>query len=145
MPEAKLWIVGEGNERAVLTDLVISSGLSDKVRFLGVRSDVHQIYNAADLYVLSSAWEGFGLVVAEAMASEQLVVATDCGGVKEVLGGHGYLVPAKDSPALALAMQTALRLLASERALITQAARHRILENYSLNTIINVWERLYRS
>lgn len=145
MPEAKLWIVGEGNERAVLTDLVISSGLSDKVRFLGVRSDVHQIYNAADLYVLSSAWEGFGLVVAEAMASEQLVVATDCGGVKEVLGGHGYLVPAKDSPALALAMQTALRLLASERALITQAARHRILENYSLNTIVNMWERLYRS
>ena len=145
MPSVKLWIVGEGVERGKLTAQVASLDLSGQVRFLGGRSDVNDIYNAADLYVLSSAWEGFGLVVAEAMASEQLVVATDCGGVKEVLGGHGYLVPAKDSTALMQGMKSAFELSESNRACITSAARQRIIEQYSIDKIVNVWDRVYRA
>lgn len=142
-PQAKLWIVGDGPYRQALTELVGTLGLSSAVRFLGVRSDVSKIYNAADLYVLSSAWEGFGLVVAEAMASEKLVVATDCGGVKEVLGGCGYLVPAKNSKRLAQAMATALDSSPSEKDQLSRTARTRIVEHYSINEIVGIWTRLY--
>jgi len=142
-PQAKLWIVGDGPYRQALTELVGTLGLSAAVRFLGVRSDVNKIYNAADLYVLSSAWEGFGLVVAEAMASEKLVVATDCGGVKEVLGGCGYLVPAKNSKRLAQAMATALDSSPNEKDQLSRTARTRIVEHYSINEIVGIWTRLY--
>ncbi|MQT71897.1 glycosyltransferase, partial [Pseudomonas sp. FSL R10-0071] len=123
----KLWIVGEGSERQKLTDLVIQLNLSNKITFLGVRSDVANIYNAADLYVLSSAWEGFGLVVAEAMASERVVVVTDCGGVKEVVGECGYLVPAQNSLALKNAITNALDISNAEAENMGRLARKRIV------------------
>ncbi len=141
----KLWIVGDGPQRESLTDLVRLLGIEDRVRFLGIRSDVNRIYNAADLYVLSSAWEGFGLVVAEAMASEKVAVVTDCGGVKEVLGECGYLVPRKDSMALMEAMNAALELDPYEKKKLSSMARERIINKYSINQIVNIWERIYNS
>lgn len=143
--DTKLWIIGEGNERQKLIELVHSLGISSKVVFLGVRSDVASFYNAADLYVLSSAWEGFGLVVAEAMASEKVVVATDCGGVSEVVGECGYLVTPKNAQALMAAMDKALRLTADEAAFLGRTARYRVLENYSIDKIVKVWEGIYFS
>lgn len=140
---AKLWIVGEGLERLELTKLVDSLALSHLVRFLGIRSDVNEVYNAADLYVLSSAWEGFGLVVAEAMASEKIVVATDCGGVKEVVGGCGFLVPTKDSQGLAQAMCTALDMASSDKSDMSSSARVRVIDNYSIDKIVSIWTRVY--
>ena len=144
-PNVKLWIVGEGPERESLYNLTNLLDIRDRVKFLGVRSDVSKIYNAADLYVLSSAWEGFGLVVAEAMATEKIAVVTDCGGVKEVLGGCGYLVPPKDSLALMQAMNTALELDLDERKKMSGSARNRILSNYSISEIVNIWARIYTS
>lgn len=141
----KLWVVGDGPERKQLGDLVSHLGIDHLVKFLGVRSDVSRVYNAADLYVLSSAWEGFGLVVAEAMASERIAVVTDCGGVKEVLGGCGYLVPPNNSFALMEAMNTALELEPVERDKISKLARSRVVSNYSINEIVNVWTRIYTS
>ena len=142
-PRAKLWIVGEGPQRQMLTELVGGLNISHAVKFLGVRSDVDKIYNAADLYVLSSAWEGFGLVVAEAMASEKIVVATDCGGVKEVVGGCGYLVPIKDPQGLAQAMSSALEMAPGDKDHMSGSARARIIENYAINEIVGIWTRLY--
>ncbi|MEB0203938.1 glycosyltransferase [Pseudomonas sp. CCC3.1] len=142
--KVKLWIVGDGPERDKLENLVKLLGLSGDVRFLGVRSDVNNIYNAADLYTLSSAWEGFGLVVAEAMATEKVVVATDCGGVKEVLGGCGYLVPRKDPSSLMQAMSTALDLDPEDSRKLSISARDRIVKNYSINEIVDVWARIYK-
>ncbi|MDZ7809374.1 MAG: glycosyltransferase [Arhodomonas sp.] len=89
----RLAIVGDGPLRAELEGLADSLGVTDRVRFLGIRHDVPALMAACDLFVLSSAWEGFGLVVAEAMACERPVVATDCGGVREVVGDAGFLVP----------------------------------------------------
>lgn len=142
-PKAKLWIVGDGPQNQFLADLSGSLGLDHAVNFLGVRSDVDKIYNAADLYVLSSAWEGFGLVVAEFMATEKLVVATDCGGVKEVVGGLGFLVPAKDSQRLAQSMCAALDLAPSEKNRMTSSARSRIIDHYSIHKIVEIWAGVY--
>lgn len=142
-PKTQLWIVGEGKLRLDLENLANILGLSNCVRFLGVRHDVPSLMSAADVFVLSSAWEGFGLVVAEAMACECVVVATDCGGVQEVLGDAGYLVKPRNSAALEQALQSALELSAIESATLGHAARRRVIERYALNLVAERWLQIY--
>ncbi len=138
-------IVGDGSLRVNLEALAEQLGIADCVRFLGERSDVPDLMSAADVFVLSSALEGFGLVVAEAMACERVVVATACGGVQEVLGEVGYLVKPKDRKALAQALQTALRLPAIKSAALGRAARQRVVDKFSLDTMAEKWLQLYVS
>jgi glycosyltransferase involved in cell wall biosynthesis len=140
----ELWIVGEGELRLELENLVIMLGLSERIRFLGVRHDMPHLMSAADVFVLSSAWEGFGLVVAEAMACQRVVVATDCGGVKEVLGDTGYMVRPKDSAALALALQSALHLPSEQSTILGRRARQRVVELYGLNAVVDKWLQIYK-
>ncbi|XKH58855.1 glycosyltransferase [Halomonas sediminis] len=128
----RLVIVGVGPLHAELGALVDSLGVAGRVSFLGVRHDVPALMSACDLYVLSSAWEGFGLVVAEAMACRRVTVATDCGGVREVVGEVGYLVPPRDSEALAEALQQALELSSDEGERLGRQARQRVIERFSL-------------
>lgn len=139
----QLWIVGDGELRPELQDLVNMLSLNDNVRFLGMRHDVPNLMSAADVFVLPSAWEGFGLVVAEAMACERVVVATDCGGVREVLGDIGYLVKPRDSKALSEALQTALQLPAVQCATLGNAARQRVIDKYSLDAAVAKWLQIY--
>jgi glycosyltransferase involved in cell wall biosynthesis len=139
----QLCIAGDGPNKGYLEALVAQLGLSDRVRLLGIRHDVADLMSAADIFVLSSAWEGFGLVVAEAMACERVVVATDCGGVREVVGEAGYLVKPKDANALAQALQTALQLPADTCAVFGRAARQRVLDRYALDAVVKKWLQLY--
>nr|BBJ04618.1 hypothetical protein YBY_24670 [Marinobacter nauticus] len=143
--ELRLDIVGEGAERNGLEALARELGIESQVHFLGIRSDVPELLNQADLFVLSSAWEGFGLVVAEAMACEKRVVATDCGGVAEVLGGNGVLVPPSDHKALAEGIQEALAMPIDEAECLGRAARARIESTFCLNVILSRWTEIYSS
>ena len=138
-----LCIVGEGPLRGGLEALAIELGLADRVQFLGTRHDVADIMCAADVFVLSSASEGFGLVVAEAMACERVVVATDCGGVREVVGKAGYLVKPKDAKALAGALAKALQLTTLQRASLGRDARMRVTDKFSLDAMVESWLRIY--
>lgn len=140
---AQLAIIGMGEDEDNIKARVISQGLSDRVHFLGLRRDVNEWMSAADVFVLSSAWEGFGLVVAEAMACERAVVATDCGGVKEVVGNAGFLVSPKDSEKLASAMSDALELSVSARTHFGSLARKRVEDNYSLSSVCERWLKIY--
>jgi glycosyltransferase involved in cell wall biosynthesis len=144
MQDAVLWIAGGGERLEELQALSQELGISRAVSFLGIRSDTEALYNAADVSVLSSKWEGFGLVVAEAMASENVVVATDCGGVREVLGECGYLVPAQDPVRLAAALQQALVLPKEDAMLLGRKARQRVLKHYSLHSTVDAWAAIYR-
>ncbi len=81
----RLLIAGDGPLRPQLEAMAEDLGLSSRVQFLGIRRDVAALMAAADVFVLSSVGEPFGLVVAEAMACECMVVATDTGGVREVV------------------------------------------------------------
>ena len=141
----QLCIAGDGPLRGALEALVVRLRIADRVRFLGARHDVADLMSATDIFVLSSSSEGFGLVVAEAMACERVVVATDCGGVREVVGEAGYLVKPKDSKALAQALQTALQLPAIKSKALGCAARQRVVENFSLDTVVEKWLQLYVS
>lgn len=129
----KVFIVGDGPLRAELRQRVKELELTEYVEFLGLRRDVAQLMSAADVFVLSSAWEGFGLVVAEAMACERQVVATDCGGVKEVVGDAGFIVSARDSSALVNSINTVLDMNPLGRSQLGANARVRIVQEYSLS------------
>lgn len=140
-----LLIVGAGELLEEMKLLSTRLAIHEHVRFLGIRRDIPELLCAADVFVLSSAWEGFGLVVAEAMACERVVVATDCGGVKEVVGDSGFLVPPRNATELATALNKALHLTASEKQAIGIAARKRIENKYSLKTIAEAWLKIYQN
>jgi len=107
-PSAKLWIAGIGGQLESLQKLVVRLGIQDSVTFLGYLSKdgVHQVMQASDLFVLPSRSEPFGIVLLEAMAHGLPVVASDVGGIPEVLPkqGDALLVPADDAEALTNAM-----------------------------------------
>lgn len=139
----KLFIVGDGEERKNILSLIQKLSLEDNVELLGRRNDIPELMSEADVFVLSSAFEGFGLVVAEAMACETFVVATDCGGVKEVMGNTGLLVPPKDSTALAQALTTAMEMSNADIKINNQQGLEYVKHNFDLQLIIKKWLNLY--
>lgn len=107
---ARLAIVGDGPLRPALQAQAAALGIADRVRFPGFVTDPGPWYAAADVFALSSDYEGFGNVVAEALGHGLRVVSTDCpDGPAEILGGGrwGRLVPPGDAPALARAIAAA--------------------------------------
>ncbi|HUE73638.1 MAG TPA: GT4 family glycosyltransferase PelF [Pirellulaceae bacterium] len=102
-PQARLVLVGDGEERPALEKLTDELGLRGVVRFLGTRSDVARLLQAADIFLLSSISEGIPLTIIEAMATGLPCVATDVGGIAEVIidGETGRLADARDADALA--------------------------------------------
>lgn len=104
---ARLWIVGEGADLPALELQAARLGVADAVRFCGFQPNPFAFMSAADLFVLSSRWEGFGNVVAEAMACGAPVVAADCPhGPGEIIedGRSGLLARPGDPDSLAAAM-----------------------------------------
>ena len=143
-PHARLLIVGAGSLECELKQLCSTLGLQAHCQFLGLRTDIAALLNAADAFVLSSRYEGFGLVVAEAMACEKPVVATDCGGVKEVTGGNGFLVPPQNPHALAQAMQQCMELTSDARLQMGTASRKHIESSFSLKSVAAQWLKIYQ-
>lgn len=110
-PDARLMFVGDGTGRDALLSLARELGLADRVILAGFHRDPTPFYKTADLFVLSSNYEGFGNVIVEAMACGTPVVSTNCpSGPAEILenGRFGHLVPVGDADALSKAMGAAL-------------------------------------
>ncbi|EPF2606043.1 TPA: glycosyltransferase [Yersinia enterocolitica] len=143
--EPILYIAGDGDLLPSMKEYATELGISDRVVFLGVRDDIHRLMCAADIFVLSSQWEGFALVVAEAMACELLVVATDCGGVREVVGGLGGLAPIKDPEYLAYKTNKLLKMQSDEKEQREKKGRKTIVENYSLKKAVDRWLAIYKN
>jgi glycosyltransferase involved in cell wall biosynthesis len=109
--QCMLYIVGEGKQRDSLERLIRELGLEDRVFLPGFTLDVARWYRCADLFVLSSGWEGFGNVIVEALSYGVPVVSTDCpSGPSEILmdGYFGKLVPCGNVQALANAIESSL-------------------------------------
>lgn len=141
----KLFIVGDGDLKPELEKLVVDKKINNQVHFLGRRNDIAELMSLADLFILSSSFEGFGLVVAEAMACNTFVIGTDCGGVKEVMGGSGILVEPKNSLALAEAIVCAINYTNEEIAENNKRALDYIRKNFDLKVIVEKWLSLYES
>jgi len=144
MKNVLLVLVGSGpleNEmKALSNDLQIS----DKILFLGQRSDVAELYKIFDIFCLPSFSEGLPLSILEAMASKLPLVATNVSGNNEIIqsGENGLLVPSNDPEKLA----EALILLLQDRKLrlrLGKKAYETVCRNYSLGKWISKYERLF--
>jgi glycosyltransferase involved in cell wall biosynthesis len=147
VPSARLWIAGEapGADSAAVQALAAGLGLAPCVHWLGLRRDMPALLDAADGFVLASAWEGMPLAVGEAMSMEKPVVATDVGGVRELAGDAGVIVPAKTPESLAQAMLALMRSTAEARGALGRAARQRIQSLFSIDAKADAWEALYQN
>jgi glycosyltransferase involved in cell wall biosynthesis len=119
-------------------------GMADRVKFLGFRDDVPSLLQAMDVFVLPSLSEGLPLSVLEALSLKKPVVASDVGGIPEIIenGVTGYLVPPENPEALA--EKITLLLQNPERAaVIGQAGRRRVEEDFSLPRMIREHQSLY--
>ena len=140
-----LSIAGDGELRPQIEELIEHLGLKNKVTLLGRRNDIPQLMQEADFFILPSAYEGFGLVVAEAMACGTFVIATNSGGVAEVMGDTGLLVPPQDSEALAKAIEKAVSKTPLEIQENNLKARQRVEELFSLESSVKKWLALYEA
>jgi len=101
--DAKLLLIGEGPDTSLVRQMVSELGLTHAVRFMGKQDDVACVYSLADALLLTSEKESFGLVALEAMACGKPVVATQTGGIPEVVedGITGFLKPIGDISGMA--------------------------------------------
>ncbi|WP_111495785.1 glycosyltransferase [Marinobacter bohaiensis] len=127
--DVELWLAGDGPIRSGLEQMVVKVGLQEKVRFLGLVApeDVPALLNEVDVMVVSSHYETFGVVAAEALMAGLPVVATRCGGPECIVeAGDGLLVPPKQPGELGDAMRyVAESLPAFDPVTIAERARSR--------------------
>jgi glycosyltransferase involved in cell wall biosynthesis len=144
--DALLLLVGDGADRARLEEQAFRLGLARHCLFLGYQEDVAPWYAACDAVALTSANEGTPVTIIEALAAGRPVVATDVGGVPDVVadGVDGFLVEPRDTVAFADRLE---RLAADPalRAAMAQKGRTRALARYSVERLVEDVDTLYRS
>jgi glycosyltransferase involved in cell wall biosynthesis len=140
----RLLVAGVGTFDAAYREEVTETGCADMVSFLGFRKDSADLIAAADLLILPSLAEAFGLVLTEALYLGTPVVATRVGGIPEIVsdGVDGVLVPAADSGALAEAI---VRLLEDSplRSRLAGAGRDRVMNRFRFEEMVRSYEMIY--
>lgn len=142
-PNTKLILVGDGELSFKIKAFVQEKGLADSIIFTGIKNNTQDYYNVADCFVLSSVWEGFGLVLVEAMACELEVISTDCGGTREILSDSNMLVPIKN-PKLLAAKMLEVAEFSLEKRLLDGKNNRKSAEKFDLKKITNDWLKIYR-
>ncbi len=144
IPNLQVVIVGEGPMRPALERRARELGVDRHVRLPGFHPDVQSLLCGLDVFVMPSLWEGFGLVLLEAMAAGRPIVAAKVSAIPEVIedGETGLLVPPADASALGGAI---LRLWhdPSLREKLGNAGRERLRERFSLDQMVDETERVY--
>ncbi len=141
---AKLLLIGDGPDRASAEWLVREKGLASDAIFMGKQNQVQDLLNVADVLLLPSDLESFGLAALEGMACGVPAICSRVGGVPEVIqdGVEGYLVPVRDVKTMAA---RALEILTSpeRQKQMGSAARRRALSHFCASKIIPMYENLY--
>lgn len=140
---SKLLFVGDGPERVTAEELSRELGVCDEIRFVGKQEQMEDILAIADLFLLTSEYESFGLAALEAMAAGVPVVSTNAGGLLEinVNGVTGYTGNVGD---VATMSQQAIEILGDEEKLQrfkTSAAQH--AQQFDIHNIVPLYEQLY--
>jgi glycosyltransferase involved in cell wall biosynthesis len=130
--------------KSKLESQISALGLQGRVHLLGQRSDIPELLNAADVFVLSSDYEGNPLSVMEAMAAGKPMICTAVGGVPELVeDGCGLLVPPRDAQDLSKAMSYVLESPEARKSMGAASAR-RAVERFDLRVMTEAYEDLYR-
>ena len=139
----EVWFAGIGERMEEVKQLALSLGVSDRVRFLGLRTDIPNVLRAADVIVMSSHWEGLSLSNVEGMSAHKPFIASDVNGLKEVTKGYGILFPHEDAKALA----EEINRLASDEAYYNEIAErcyNRALE-FDISKTVNGYNSVYET
>ena len=141
---SRLLLVGDGPELSTAYRLGRELGIADRTHILGAQELVIPLLSSADLFLLPSAQESFGLAALEAMACEVPVVASNVGGLPEVIehGVSGFLHPPEEIEAMA---ESGIKLLsdAGVHASVTRAAVARVRREFCEEKIVPMYERAY--
>ena len=142
----QLVILGDGPQRGELLQMIERLGLRRRVRLLGFETAVRDWMQAADGFVLASRYEGLPMVLLESGACGLPAVATNVAGSREVIvnGETGWLACAEGADALLAVMSRLMRVSAAERRAMGERARRSVIQRFSLDSVLNRWESLYR-
>jgi N-acetyl-alpha-D-glucosaminyl L-malate synthase BshA len=142
---ARFVLAGDGPVRAGIERIAADHRLGDDVLFLGEQQDLVPLLSVADLFLLPSAQESFGLAALEAMACEVPVVASNVGGLPEIIddGVTGFLCPLEDLDGMAARATSVLTTPAQHRAM-AQAAVALVRSRYCTDMIVPLYEAAYR-
>jgi len=143
--DAKLTLVGDGPEQGACLRKVEELGLGGRVAFLGMRDALPELLAPADIFLLTSREESFGLSALEAMACGVPVLATGAGGVPELIqeGVNGWLCSVDDQEGFAKSLRAKI-VGRNKLAGVGRTARAHVEENYSLERVVGLYEDLYR-
>jgi N-acetyl-alpha-D-glucosaminyl L-malate synthase BshA len=140
---SKLLFVGDGPERATAEQLSRKLGICDNIRFVGKQEQMEDILAIADLFLLTSEYESFGLAALEAMAAGVPVISTNAGGLSEIMidGKTGYMGDVGDVETMS---ERAIHILENDDRLQefrNHAAQHAL--SFDIGNIIPIYEKLY--
>lgn len=138
-------IIGDGDLKDVLISKSIESNIHDRVRFIGAQCNIQEWLTQFDIFVQPSLWESTSLAMCEAMAARIPVVASDVGGISEIIADpkFGLLVPPRDPQALAEAIAWLID-NPKERLEIGKAGQQHVLKNFTLEKTVRQIDQLYR-
>lgn len=136
-------IVGEGPEETMLRELIVRHNLDGRIKLHPFTKDVQAYYAAASVYVLSSRWEGFGLVLTEAMAHGLPIISSDIPTSRELLANshHAVLFKSEDPKDLANKLQ-----LMSENSELERMGEEALeqSEHFSIETAVKEWDNIFK-
>jgi len=142
---SRLLLIGDGPDRSVAEWLAVQKGIHDDVLFLGKQDQIYEKLSIADIMLLPSELESFGLAALEAMACEVVPIATRAGGVPEVIdhGSTGFLADVGDVETMS---RYAIELLSDEKRLRDMGKRARAvaMERFCASKIVKEYEDFYR-
>ena len=126
IPDAVLWLAGDGPERSALEQLAADTGVSSRIRFLGWRNDVAQLMRTADLFICPSRHEGLGSIVMESWFNQCPIIATNSQGPGELIedGVTGLVTPLDDVAALGSAIKQLIDKPRLAEQMVVQAYEH---------------------
>ena len=140
--EFEVWFAGIGVRQNIVKHLVDTLGVSDRVRFLGLRTDIPNVLRAADMIVMSSHWEGLSLSNIEGMSAHKPFIASKVNGLREVTEGYGILFEHGDARGLAAEFEH----LSKDSQYYQQVADacYERAEQFDIDKMIMAYERMYK-
>ena len=137
----KLWLIGDGERRQELENIVTFLSLEKRVIFWGIRNDIPDLLEQTDIVVLSSHFEGLSLAAIEGMASGRPFIASDVNGLREIVNGYGILFPHGDENTLASEIKSLCE--NHERYRQVATACQAKAKQYDINNMAEKYNNLY--
>ena len=137
----EVWFAGAGERLEEVQKLSETLGVASHVRFLGIRTDIPQVLQAADIIVMSSHWEGLSLSNVEGMSAGKPFIASDVNGLREVTKDWGLLFPHEDAKQLAALLQQ----LTTDDAYYKQIAQrcYERAKQFDINEMVRAYNQVY--